>query len=99
MASSPLLSSSELHHPQVMSIEEVERILDETQEAVEYQRVCVAGRSLTHCQVGIFVASHCFPGEPRSPVGNSPHCPLMFPGAPRALPDVPLDTSPPSTAN
>lgn len=27
---------------QVMSIEEVERILDETQEAVEYQRVGVA---------------------------------------------------------
>lgn len=25
-----------------MSIEEVERIMDETQEAVEYQRVCIA---------------------------------------------------------
>lgn len=31
-----------------MSIEEVERILDETQEAVEYQRVCVAGHRLIH---------------------------------------------------
>lgn len=73
-----------------MSIEEVERILDETQEAVEYQRVCVAGRRLTHCQVGTCVASHCFPGEPRAagehraPVGNTPHCPLMFPREPRA---------------
>lgn len=53
-------------HPQVMSIEEVERILDETQEAVEYQRVCVAGHRLTHCQVGTCVASHSFPGKPRA---------------------------------
>lgn len=93
MASSPLLSSSELHHPQVMSIEEVERILDETQEAVEYQRVCVAGRRLAHCQDGIFVANHCFPGEPRGPVGNSPDCPLMFPGHPKpsqTCPSTPL---------
>lgn len=40
-----LLSISGTLHAQVMSIEEVERILDETQEAVEYQRVCSAGHS------------------------------------------------------
>lgn len=40
-----LLSISGTLHPQVMSIEEVERILDETQEAVEYQRVCSVGHS------------------------------------------------------
>ena len=62
------LSSSGTLHPQVMSIEEVERILDETQDAVEYQRVCSAGHSPAppHCQVGTRTASHCFPGGPRA---------------------------------
>lgn len=47
-----------------MSIEEVERILDETQEAVEYQRVCAAGHRPTHCRVGTCVPSPCCPWEP-----------------------------------
>lgn len=39
MAGPSLKESFKPHPLQVMSIEEVERILDETQEAVEYQRV------------------------------------------------------------
>lgn len=40
---------------QVMSIEEVERIMDETQDAVEYQRVCIASM----CFPGMSLKVHC----------------------------------------
>lgn len=51
------------------------------------------GSPICDHQVGICVAIHCFPGEPRGPVGNTLHSPFMFPGAPRApqtRPSIPL---------
>uniref|UniRef100_A0A2I3HHE5 Charged multivesicular body protein 6 n=1 Tax=Nomascus leucogenys TaxID=61853 RepID=A0A2I3HHE5_NOMLE len=55
----------ELIPPQVMSIEEVERILDETQEAVEYQRVDLSpAHSLTLCFLQEQIELPEVPSEP-----------------------------------
>lgn len=60
-----------------MSIEEVERILDETQEAVEYQRVCVAGPGSPIARLALVWLATASLGSPEPP--DAPLNTLLLP--------------------